>query len=51
MAIENRAIVIKPEKSKAFLETKPNSEAIEKAKRTLEKYGHNVKREYGRKAK
>ena len=51
MAIENRAIVIKPEKSKAFLETKPNSDAIEKAKRTVKKYGHNAKREYGKKSK
>ncbi len=51
MAIENRAIVIKPDKTKAFLDAKPNSEAIEKAKRTVEKYGHNAKRDYGKKSK
>ena len=51
MAIENRAIVIKPDKTKAFLEAKPNFNADEKAKRTMEKYGHNAKRVYGKKSK
>ena len=51
MALNSKIIIIKPEKTQEFLNLKPNSEAIEKTKKTMEKYGHNATRIYGRKAK
>lgn len=51
MPIDNKIIMIKPEKTQEFLNLKPNSEAIEKAKKTMAKYGHNANRIYVRKAK
>ena len=49
MAIINRAIVIKPEKTAEFLSLPPRYEAIEKSKKCMEKYGHKISRQYGRK--
>ena len=51
MPIKSRIIMIKPEKTQEYLNLKPNSDAIDKAKKTMEKYGHNVKRNYGRRTK
>ena len=42
MAIENRAIVIKPSKTREFLEMKPNYSAMKKAKMFMEKHGKQV---------
>lgn len=49
MAITNRAIIIKPEKTAEFLSMPPRREAIEKAKKCMNKYGNKITREYGRK--
>jgi len=51
MALNSKIIIIKPENTQEFLNLKPNSDAIEKAKKTMAKYGHNASRIYGRKAK
>ena len=37
MALNSKIIIIKPEKTQDFLYLNPNSEAIEKAKKTMEK--------------
>ena len=45
MAILNRAIVIKPEKTAEFLSLPPRYEAMKKAKKCMEKYGHKFTRQ------
>ncbi len=39
MALNSKIIIIKREKTQEFLNLKPNSDAIEKANKTMEKYG------------
>ena len=51
MAVINKAIIIKPEKTAEFLSLPPRYEAMEKARKCMKKYGHKITRQYGRKEK